>query len=306
MATYNELIKLGEEELHRAGIEDADTDARLLLEYLTGMDRQGLLMHGDEEADSLTEEEADNTDGICVKYQALLSERASHKPVQYITGMADFMGLRFHVDENVLIPRFDTEFLVEETMREVGDGSSVLDMCTGSGCIILSLIRYKNDIHGAGADISKAALDIARRNEELIFSTQTTESPRNDSLHNYNNEHKLVDWILSDMFENITGKYDYIVSNPPYIQSEVIPTLMPEVRDREPRIALDGDTDGMKYYRIIAREAAKHLNRHGKLFLEIGYDEADDVTKLLTESGYKDIKTLKDYSGNYRVAICTV
>ncbi|MBQ9360167.1 MAG: peptide chain release factor N(5)-glutamine methyltransferase [Lachnospiraceae bacterium] len=305
MATYNELIKLGNEEFHRAGIEDADTDARLLLEYLTGMDRQELLLHGDEEADSLTEEEADNTDGICVKYQALLYERANHKPVQYITGMADFMGLRFHVDENVLIPRFDTEFLVEEMMREVGDGSSILDMCTGSGCILLSLMKYKNDIHGAGADISRAALDIARQNEELIFSTQGIKSPQHISLHNYNKEHKPVDWILSDMFENITGKYDYIVSNPPYIQSEVIPTLMPEVRAHEPRIALDGDMDGMKYYRIIAREAAKHLNRHGKLFLEIGYDEAEAVTKLLAEHEYKDIKILKDYSGNDRMAICT-
>ena len=304
--TYKELLRQGNEKLRGAGIDDADTDARLLLEYLTGMDRQELLLHGDEEAEGLPEGGADSKDSIYEKYKALLSKRANHKPVQYITGTADFMGLRFHVDENVLIPRFDTEFLVEEMMREVGDGSPILDMCTGSGCIILSLIRYKNDIHGAGADISRAALDMARRNEELIFSTQITESPRNASLHNYNTGHEPVDWILSDMFENITGKYDYIVSNPPYIQSEVIPTLMPEVRDHEPRISLDGDTDGMKYYRIIAREAAKHLNRHGKLFLEIGYDEADDVTKLLTESGYKDIKTLKDYSGNDRVAICTV
>ncbi len=300
--TYKELLRQGKEELQTEGIEDADTDARLLLEYLTGMSRQDLLIHGDEEAEGKT----DTTESVYEKYKALLSERASHKPVQYITGMADFMGLQFHVDENVLIPRFDTEFLVEEMMREIGDGSSVLDMCTGSGCIILSLMRYKNDIDGAGADISRAALEIAKKNEELIFDTQTVKSQNNISLHNYASKHKPVNWILTDMFENITGKYDYIVSNPPYIQSEVIPTLMPEVKDHEPHIALDGDTDGMKYYRIIAREAVKHLNPHGKLFLEIGYDEAKAITAILSENGYKNIKTLKDYSGNDRVAICTM
>ncbi|MBQ9606790.1 MAG: peptide chain release factor N(5)-glutamine methyltransferase [Lachnospiraceae bacterium] len=271
--TFNALLKKGITYLADAGIEDAGTDAAILLEHLTGMDRQDMLISGGEETAAGLEDE----------YRALLEKRAEHEPVQYITGMADFMGLRFRVNENVLIPRFDTEFLVEEMMIDVCDGASVLDMCTGSGCILLSLMSYKNGIIGAGTDISRAALDIAKENERMI------------------KEHEPVEWILSDMFENVTGKYDYIVSNPPYIQSEVIPTLMSEVKDHEPRIALDGDGDGLRYYRIIAKEAGKYLKRHGKLFLEIGYDEAEAVCRLLREGGFTDIQVKKDYSGNDRV-----
>ncbi|MBR1522871.1 MAG: peptide chain release factor N(5)-glutamine methyltransferase [Lachnospiraceae bacterium] len=267
------MLKKGITYLADAGIEDAGTDAAILLEHLTGMDRQDMLISGGEETAA----------GLEDKYRALLEKRAEHEPVQYITGMADFMGLRFRINENVLIPRFDTEFLVEEMMIDVCDGASVLDMCTGSGCILLSLMSYKNGIIGAGTDISRAALDIAKENERMI------------------KEHEPVEWILSDMFENVAGKYDYIVSNPPYIQSDVIPTLMSEVKDHEPRIALDGDSDGLRYYRIIAKEAGKHLKRHGKLFLEIGYDEAEAVCRLLREGGFTDIQVKKDYSGNDRV-----
>ena len=291
--TFNELLRYGTECLKEAGIPDAKTDAGLLFEYLTGMDRHGLLMHGDEELRDKNDPGVD----IRAEYISLLERRAGHEPVQYITGVADFMGLRFYVNEDVLIPRFDTEFLVEEMMRDVGDGSSVLDMCTGSGCIILSLMRYKNGIRGTGVDISAAALDVARKNERLIFNTQDTESPMGFGLHNYNP----VTWIQSDMFENVTGVFDHIVSNPPYIQSEVISTLMPEVREHEPRTALDGGEDGLGFYRIIAGEATKHLSRSGRLYLETGYDEAENVSALLYENGFRDIKILKDYSGNYRV-----
>ncbi|MBO5551257.1 MAG: peptide chain release factor N(5)-glutamine methyltransferase [Lachnospiraceae bacterium] len=279
--TYNDLIEEGVSCLKEAGIDDAKTDAAILLEHLTGMDRKGMLMHGFE---------TPVPDGLKDKYRELLIRRSSREPVQYITGMADFMGLRFQVNENVLIPRFDTEFLVEELMRDVGDGASVLDMCTGSGCILLSLMSYKNGIRGAGADISKAALEVAAENERTVFKESAGRQIP-------------VDWILSDMFEGITGKYDYIVSNPPYIQSEVIDTLMSEVKDHEPRIALDGDSDGLRYYRIIAGEAGKHLNRYGKIYLETGYDEAAAVGSLLKSSGFTGVTVKKDYSGNDRVVM---
>ena len=314
--TNRELLDLGVARLREAGIEDAETDARILFEYLTGMDRSALLVRGDEEAGAahrnVTEEcsGTDSLDGngrdIRESYTGLIEERAGHKPVQYITGTADFMGLSFIVDENVLIPRFDTEFLVEEMMREVGDGASVLDMCTGSGCILLSLMRYKNGIRGTGADISDVALGIARLNEERLFGRKETDITRTSAGGNPEVPYMYdkAEWILSDMFENITGTYDFIVCNPPYIKTGVIATLMPEVKDHEPYLALDGDADGLRFYRIIAEEAPAHLNRHGRLFLEIGFDEAEDVTALLRESGFTEIEAVKDYAGNYRVVKC--
>ena len=283
MMTFNDLLREGVSLLAEAGIDDARTDAAILLEYLTGMDRHGMLMRGQE---VLGDGEAEIKD----KYLGLLKRRKLREPVQYITGMADFMGLRFRVNENVLIPRFDTEFLVEELMIEIGDGASLLDVCTGSGCILLSLMSYKNGIKGAGTDISEEALATAEENERAVFSGRES-------------EHEPVDWILSDMFENVRGAYDYIVSNPPYIQSEVIDSLMSEVKDHEPRTALDGGRDGLDFYRIIALNAGKHLKRHGKLFLETGYDEAEAVSGLLRENGFTGIKIKKDYAGNDRVVI---
>ena len=283
MMTFNDLLREGVSLLAEAGIEDAKTDAAILLEYLTGMDRHEMLMRGQE---ALGEGEAEIKD----KYLGLLKRRKLREPVQYITGMADFMGLRFRVNENVLIPRFDTEFLVEELMIEIGDGASLLDVCTGSGCILLSLMSYKNGIKGAGTDISEEALATAEENERAVFSGRES-------------EHEPVDWILSDMFENVRGAYDYIVSNPPYIQSEVIDSLMSEVKDHEPRTALDGGRDGLDFYRIIALNAGRHLKRHGKLFLETGYDEAEAVSGLLRENGFTGIKIKKDYAGNDRVVI---
>lgn len=272
-----ELLSFGINRLKDAGIEDAVSDASILLEYITGLDRSALMQKREEEI-SPDEERT---------FDLLLDRRLLHEPVQYITGRADFMGLVFRVSPDVLIPRFDTEFLVEEMMRKVEDGSSVLDMCTGSGCILISLMRYKNGLEGTGADISEEALKIAAENEKL--------------LEDMPNGHVPVNWILSDMFENVTGKYDYIVSNPPYIRSEVIKTLMPEVREHEPYSALSGGGDGLDFYRILAGEAGTYLKRHGRLFLEIGYDEAEAVTELLEESSFRDIKVYKDYSGNDRV-----
>ncbi len=304
MVTYRELSEYGKKRLREAGISDADTDALILFEHVTGIGRGGLPVKGDTEAG---EREIS-------MYELLLEKRASHIPTQYITGKADFMGLEFTVDRNVLIPRFDTEYLVEEMMRVVEDGSSVLDMCTGSGCILLSLMRYKNGIEGTGADISGAALDIAKRNERSIFGTQDAKSLEDYGLHKSNDvfdqvssgHYRPVRWVQSDMFDKIEGQFDHIVSNPPYIRSGDIETLMPEVSRHEPLTALDGDTDGLRYYRIIAGHAGEHLKRGGRLFLEIGYDQGEAVSDLLDESGFKDISVKKDYSGNDRVVICTM
>jgi release factor glutamine methyltransferase len=286
---YRELLEEGKRTLKEAGITDAAIDAGILFEHVTGLGRGALIVRGEEEA---SERETDT-------YSLLLEKRSARVPVQHITGRADFMGLEFYVDRNVLIPRLDTEFLVEEMMREVGDGSSVLDVCTGSGCILISLMRYKNDVDGTGTDISEAALEIARKNESLVFNTRTEKSSEGCGLHNS------IKWIRSDMFEAVTGEFDYIVSNPPYIRTDVIDNLMSEVRDHDPMQALDGGADGLRFYRIIAEEAGAHLKRGGKLFLEIGYDQGEDVTGLLERQGFRDIKILKDYSGNERVVICS-
>lgn len=280
--TRGELLSYGRSRLFEAGIEDHKTDASILMEYLTGLERSDLMLRRDDEISVREREE----------YDALIARRLRHEPVQYITGEADFMGLKFRVSPDVLIPRFDTEFLTEELLREVSDGSSVLDMCTGSGCILLSLMRYKNGIRGTGADISEAALAIARENESVLEDKMGGHIP--------------VSWVRSDMFKNITGTFDHIVSNPPYIRTEEIKTLMPEVRDHEPFGALDGDQDGLKFYRLIAKESGTFLKKHGRLFLEIGYDEAEAVSGLLHDNSFTDIEVIKDYSGNDRVVKATV
>ncbi len=272
--TYRETLKNCRDLLTEAGITDAEIDARLILQHVTGQGRSYLLAHADEELSEREER----------LYELLSERRASHIPLQHLMGYTEFMGLNFLVSKEVLIPRIDTEFLVEEAMRYIGDGSKVLDLCTGSGCIILSLMRYKNDIEGTGADISDAAIENARQNAEKLGLSDVT-------------------FIKSDMFSNITGTFDYILCNPPYIKTAVIPTLMEEVRLFEPHIALDGGADGLDFYRILADKAKNYLRRGGKAFLEIGFDEGDEVKKLFLNSGYKQVELVKDYAGLNRVII---
>lgn len=276
--TYRELYDKGCTALATAGIEEALLDARLLLEYVCHTDRNALLVHGDREVEQAQEEQ----------YLAYLEERAKRIPLQHITGEQDFMGMTFRVNEHVLIPRQDTEILVEEVMREPLDGMHILDMCTGSGCILLSLLHYSNDCIGAGVDVSEEALAVARENAERICGL------RNDKSTG-------VKFIRSNLFENVTGKYDIIVSNPPYIASDVIPTLMPEVKDHEPMLALDGTEDGLFFYRKIVDESREYLTRGGRLYFEIGYDQADAVSELMRNAGFVDVTVVKDYAGLDRV-----
>lgn len=266
-----EAYELGITRLTEAGIEEAKSDTLLLMDGICHVTRNDILLHGEEVLE----------DNLTQAYLEALTKRCERIPVQYITGVQNFMGLDFVVNENVLIPRFDTEILVEEVMKHLHDGFSILDMCTGSGCILLSLLHYSNDCVGVGVDVSEGALSVAKQNCEKLGL--------NASL------------LQSDLFTNVSGKYDIIVSNPPYIRSDVIPTLMEEVKGHEPMLALDGMADGLYFYRKIIEESQNYLNGGGMLFFEIGYDQGEDVSHLMEETGYKDVRVVKDYAGLDRV-----
>lgn len=279
--TYSELFKLSVEKLNSAGIAEAESDVRVLFDYLINADRTFMLIHKDDEA---TAEEYDTI----IK---AISDREKRIPVQHITGYQNFMGFEFKVTKDVLVPRFDTECLVEEAMLVTNDGDKVLDVCTGSGCILISLMKYKNDIKGIGTDISEKALLIAKENAKDIMGSAYSE---------YENPQ----FIQGDLFSNIIDKdFDVIVSNPPYIRSCVIDTLEPEVKEFDPMIALDGGEDGLDFYRRIADEARNHLRKGGHLLVEIGYDQGEDVKSLFVDNGYLDVKIVKDLCSNDRVVL---
>ena len=268
---YTEAFLLGMQKLKEAEIGEAQLDARLLLEEVCGTDHNTLLCHGDREVSEKEEEQ----------YRKTIEQRAQHVPLQHILGYQDFMGLRFHVNEHVLIPRQDTEILVEEAMRYLHDGMRILDLCTGSGCILLSLLHYSNDCEGTGVDISKEALQVAALNAELLGIK--------------------ADFLKSDLYEKVTGKFDLLVSNPPYIERKVIPTLMEEVRENDPYIALDGGEDGLDFYRRIIGGAQDYLKRGGQILMEIGSGQAQAVSELLREAGFKEIDVCRDFAGLDRV-----
>lgn len=296
--TYRELYEKGCAALAAAGIEEAGLDARLLIEYVCGTNRNDLLVHGDRPVEQEQEE----------IYLQLIAKRGSRIPLQHLTGEQDFMGLTFRVNEHVLIPRQDTEILVEEVLKELHDGMRILDMCTGSGCILTSLLHYSNDCQGVGVDISEDALAVARENAARLLGSESSSS-RDVVLWAGNLFQKEEDscavFVQSDLFENITEKYDFIVSNPPYIRSDVIPTLMPEVKDHEPVQALDGTEDGLYFYRRIVSEGRAYLVRGGKLYFEIGHDQAEAVSGLMRDAGFLEVTVVKDYAGLDRVVYGT-
>ena len=268
---YTEAFLMGMQKLKEAEIGEAQLDARLLLEEVCGTDHNTLLCHGDREVSEAEEEQ----------YRKAVEQRAVHVPLQHLLGSQDFMGLRFQVNEHVLIPRQDTEILVEEAMRYLHDGMRILDLCTGSGCILLSLLHYSNDCEGTGVDISKEALQVAALNAELLGIK--------------------ADFFKSDLYEKVTGKFDLLVSNPPYIERKVIPTLMEEVREYDPYIALDGGEDGLDFYRRIIGGAQDYLKRGGQILMEIGSRQAQAVSELLREAGFKEIDVCRDFAGLDRV-----
>ncbi|MCU6699875.1 MULTISPECIES: peptide chain release factor N(5)-glutamine methyltransferase [Dorea] len=282
--TLKQLYKVGTVKLAEEGIEEFSLDAWYLLEYVTGVSKA---MYFAEPERAVSEENAD-------RYIDCIRRRAAHIPLQHITGEQEFMGYPFCVNEHVLIPRQDTEILVEEAIQVMRPKMKVLDMCTGSGCIVLSILKmcrekyYMTDLQGIGADVSEEALKVARENGRRLGVPVT--------------------WIQSDLFAKIPEeeKYDVIVSNPPYIETAVIDTLQEEVRLHDPYIALDGKEDGLYFYRRIISEAGKYLKTQGKLMFEIGCDQAEAVEELMKNAGYEQITVKKDLAGLDRVVYGTL
>ena len=267
------LLTDGTKMLTQAGIDEAELDARYILEYITGLNSAQYFIHSEDIIEKNKAEE----------FFRLIERRSKRIPLSYVIGTRDFFGLTFKVDENVLIPEQETELLVEEVIK-YSEGKSVLDMCTGSGCIAISIALFGKPSKVAASDISEKALEVARENAKSLKAGE-------------------ISFIQGDMFENVTDKFDIIVSNPPYIETGEIDELMPEVRDYIPRLALDGDIDGLKFYRIISKEAVKKLNKNGRIFYEIGYNQSRAVASILLENGFTDVKIMKDYSGLDRLVM---
>lgn len=278
--TLDEIYAFGVNELTKAGIADARCDAAIFLEEICGIKKGYLLAHGNKELNETCGSTLEQ------RYIAAINKRSKRIPLQHILGYTSFMGLKFNVNENVLIPRQDTEILVEEALKEVHDGMEILDMCTGSGCILISLLNYTNGCVGVGADISEEALKVARENSDSILGE------RMDITYSY---------VNSNLFENIEGKFDVIVSNPPYIATKEIEKLEIEVKDYDPSLALDGGEDGLYFYKRIISEAKEHIKLGGSILFEIGYDQADAVSKLLLDNEFTDVEVIKDYAGLDRV-----
>lgn len=274
-----ELLDKGEKQLAGRGKESAKLEAMLLLCHLTGMDRTQLFMSHDNEV----------PDDLAESFLALIEKRAEGIPLQHIVGSANFMGLEFKVSPDVLIPRPETELLVEEALKILTPDSRVLELCTGSGCIALSIMKLYPGVTMVASDISPAAIHVALENAEAL-GVPMGEGPGK------------IDFKIGDLFEHVYDKFDLIIVNPPYIRTDDIKTLEPEVKDHDPLMALDGGPDGLFFYRRLIYEAKNYLNPEGKLLLEIGYDQAAHITALAGDT-YKNIKVIKDYSGNDRIMV---
>lgn len=286
MKTLEALLREGSLMLEKAGIGEARLDAWLLLEYVTGRNRAWYFAHSSEQA----EEEQEK------RYQELYRKRAGHIPLQHLTKNACFMGYDFYVDENVLVPRQDTEILVEQALLLLKEQKSpyILDMCTGSGCILLSILKEIPEAAGVGADLSEPALKVAQRNA--------------DSLQVKERAH----FVQSDLFsgeyfaQNGSKKrteYDMLISNPPYIATKEIQKLMDEVRLHDPYMALDGKEDGLYFYRMITAQCGRYLKIGGWLLYEIGYDQGGAVAEIMEKAGFDHIEVKKDLAGLDRVVL---
>lgn len=347
---WADVLNYGKKILKNAGIVEADLDAWYLFEQIFGISRAQYFLcarenivgstaqkiavqeqHGDllESGNALECAELWLKEKLSA-YEHALKKRAARIPLQQIIGQQEFMGLSFFVNEHVLIPRQDTETLVELVLQEQKDKDiSILDMCTGSGCIAVSLKKLGGYAHVEGADISEESLKVAKRNSEEILENNDVNNDavnsRTEQIQNCtnltnnqnkqdNSEERMVSEVRrvsqtgvtfrrSDMFSSFRGteQFDVIVSNPPYIPSAVIEELEPEVRDHEPRGALDGTADGLYFYRILAEECAKHLTPGGRVYFEIGYDQGAAVKELLDIHGFKDTRVIQDLAGKDRV-----
>ncbi len=278
--------------LKERGIPEASLDAWFLLEYVTGVSRASYYADPDREMNG--------TD--LKRYRFLIGQRAEHIPLQHLTGTQEFMGLEFAVNDQVLIPRQDTEILVEQALAVLKNGEvpaerghiRILDMCTGSGCILLSVLHWSRKmlqdrtaggqdilIEGTGADVSPGALATAEENARRLGVK--------------------AEFVQSDLFDSISGRYGMILSNPPYIRTAEIENLQEEVRLHDPVLALDGREDGLYFYRRIVRESCGCLENGGMLMFEIGFDQAEAVSGLMRDAGFAGIAVKKDLAGLDRV-----
>lgn len=286
MQTLESLLKKGTTILKDNGLEEAGLDAWLLLEFKTGKNRAYYFAHGDEPV----------SDETAAEYLTLIDRRAGHIPVQQLTHQAFFMGYEFYVNEYVLVPRQDTETLAEEALKVLKkvDAPRILDMCTGSGCILLSLLLEIPGSTGTGADISPEALRVAEKNARSLNVSDRAVFVESN--------------LFSDRyFSKKDGKdgpvYDILVSNPPYIPTEEIEGLMEEVRLHDPRIALDGMADGLAFYRMITEQAGDFLKPGGWLMYEIGCSQGQDVKEILENAGFVNIQIIQDLCGLDRVVL---
>ena len=273
--TLKEALAKAVDKLQQMEVPDADIDAWYLLSYVTGLDRAAFFLHGEEPM----------AEPDMIRYCDLVTKRGERIPLLHLTGEQEFMGLDFHVNEHVLIPRQDTECLVERVLPYV-DGKRVLDVCTGSGCIAIAIAKLGKPFIVHGVDISEEALAVARQNATELNAS--------------------VELFAGDLMTRMDGQYDVIVSNPPYIPPSVIEGLMPEVRLHEPMLALDGGQDGLEFYRRIAGQAVTRLAPNGRLFLEIGCEQAAAVAEILQKQGYREVQVFQDLAGKDRIVQCIV
>lgn len=278
--TYRELLQEAEQRLQRAGVPEARLDAWYLFSDCFGLDRGRYFLH--------REDEAGDAEAIR-RFRHFVERREKRVPLQYILGRQEFMGLTFWVNEQVLIPRQDTEILVESVLKQYAQAAeelSLLDMCTGSGCILISLMKLGRFRHGVGVDRMPGALAVAKENARRLGVSAA--------------------WLQSDMFAAVPEvKYDVIVANPPYISGEEFEKLQPEVRVYEPETALLAEQDGLYFYRILAQESPKRLKKGGRIYMEIGCGQGAAVCDMFVQAGFTDVRIRKDLAGLDRV-VCAL
>ena len=298
LMTLGELYSWGREELQKNSVADAQLDAWYLLEYVSGVSRAMYYAYPEKE---LAESDAEH-------YRSLIRKRAERIPLQHLTGSQEFMGLEFKVNDSVLIPRQDTEILVEHALEMLQRGmvpsgqrgTAILDMCTGSGCILLSVLAHAGRSSRAGCPSS---VGVGKREDYFIVGTGADISAEALVVAEENSRRLglQASFVQGDLFENISGRYGMILSNPPYIRTDEIAKLQDEVRLHDPLIALDGRKDGLYFYRRITEDAEAFLEHGGILMFEIGCDQAEAVSALMEQNGYKNVTVKKDLAGLDRV-----
>lgn len=281
--SYREAVLEAADRLKKCGVDNPQYDSQELLMSVANMDRTAYLLHAKENMN----------DTLYAAFEKLVKRRANREPLQHILGYTYFWGRKYQVNKNVLIPRQDTEILVEKALEHIGTDDSVLDMCTGSGCIIITLACERKLSRAVGVDVSKKALEVAKENADNLLAD--------------------VEWIQSDLFQQMNRSietkiqtnilYDMIVSNPPYIEQSIIDTLSDEVRRFDPLIALDGGEDGLLFYQKITEQSVNYLKPGGWLLYEIGSNQAGQVKDIMSANGYEDICIVKDLAGLCRVVM---